>query len=245
LDPAIPLVISPHGRGVPPAGNIRLWGGLPAFGPFAVVTPDGQGRKLKLYSWGWRGQIRDLARMPGILARALPWFHIDRARIYAVGSSMGGQETLMLVAFHPSLFAGAIALDSATNMAARYRDFHYLVNGSSLRKLARIEIGGTPATNPRGYARRSPATYVNKIAFSGVPLEIWWSKKDQIVVNQNQESGRLYRAIVHANPTALATQYVGTWAHSREMDPLGRLPLALVDLRLIKLDEPLPATARP
>jgi hypothetical protein len=27
------------------------------------------------------------------------------------------------------------------------------------------------------------------------------------------------------------------------MDPLGRLPLALVDVRLISLDEPLPATA--
>jgi len=55
-DPGIPLVISPDGHGVAAAGNIRLWGGLPAFGPFAMVTPDGQGRRLPLYSWGWRGQ---------------------------------------------------------------------------------------------------------------------------------------------------------------------------------------------
>jgi poly(3-hydroxybutyrate) depolymerase len=244
-DPAIPLVISPHGRGVPPSGNIRLWGGLPAFGPFAVVTPEGQGRRLTLYSWGWRGQIDDLARMPGILERALPWFHIDHARIYAVGSSMGGQETLLLVALHPQLFAGAIALDSATDIAARYRDFRYLGEGRYLQRLARLEIGGTPATYPRGYAQRSPMSYVEQIAFAGVPLSIWWSKRDQIVVNQNQESGRLYRAIERANPTALVTQYVGTWAHSREMDPLGRLPLALVDMRLIQLDELLPATAKP
>jgi hypothetical protein len=29
---------------------------------------------------------------------------------------------------------------------------------------------------------------------------------------------------------APVSQYVGTWSHSREMDPLGRLPLALVVL---------------
>lgn len=41
LHPAIPLVISPHGRGVQPQTNLRFWGGLPAFGPFAVVLPAG------------------------------------------------------------------------------------------------------------------------------------------------------------------------------------------------------------
>jgi len=38
--PSIPLVISPHGRGVTPRDNTRFWGGLPAFGPFAVVNPN-------------------------------------------------------------------------------------------------------------------------------------------------------------------------------------------------------------
>jgi hypothetical protein len=42
--PAIPLVISPHGRGVDGAYNLRFWGGLPARGSFAVISPDGQGR---------------------------------------------------------------------------------------------------------------------------------------------------------------------------------------------------------
>lgn len=121
--PPIPLVISPHGRGIAARLNERLWGGLPAFGPFAVVNPEGQGRRLTLYSWGWRGQIDDLARMPDILEQALPWLKIDRHRLYAVGSSMGGQETLLLVARHPRLLAGASALDSATDMAARYRAF--------------------------------------------------------------------------------------------------------------------------
>ena len=243
--PAIPLVISPHGRGVMPQANNRFWGGLPAFGPFAVVSPEGQGRRLSLYSWGWRGQIDDLARMPSILERALPWLHIDRKRVYAVGSSMGGQETLLLVALHPRLLVGASALDSATDMATRYREFARLQSGSHLQELARIEIGGTPESNPAAYAARSPLHYVRQIAFSGVPVHLWWSTRDRIVVDQNQESGRLFRAIKDANPRALATKYVGTWAHSHEMHALGRLPLALVRLRLIELDEPLPTSAKP
>ncbi|MGZ6639135.1 MAG: alpha/beta hydrolase family protein [Solirubrobacteraceae bacterium] len=113
--------------------------------------------------------------MPTILSRALPWFHIDRARIYAVGSSMGGQERLLLVAFDPGVFTAAAALDSATDMAARYRDFKYLGDGAYVRRLARIEIGGTPTTNPRAYSLRSPMTYIDQLAFAGVPLEIWWS----------------------------------------------------------------------
>ena len=243
--PAIPLVISPHGRGVTPQANNRFWAGLPAFGPFAVVSPEGQGRRLSLYSWGWRGQIDDLARMPSILERALPWLHIDLKRIYAVGSSMGGQETLLLVALHPRLLAGASALDSATDMTARYREFSVLPFGAHLQELARIEVGGTPESNPAAYTARSPLHYVRQLAFSGVPLHIWWSVRDRIVVDQNQESGRLFRAIKDANPRAPVTKYVGAWAHSHEMHALERLPLALVRLRLIELDEPLPTSAKP
>src|SRR5258708_5722721 len=49
-DPPLPLVISPHGRGVPARYNVRIWGDLPARGPFAVVNPEGQGRRVALYS---------------------------------------------------------------------------------------------------------------------------------------------------------------------------------------------------
>lgn len=243
--PAIPLVISPHGRGCSAAHNASVWGGMPAFGPFAVINPEGQGRRLIHYSWGWRGEIDDLARMPAIVEAALPWFHVDRSRVYALGSSMGGQETLLLVALHPRLLTGAAALDSATDMAARYRAFPLLRDGRTLQRLARIEIGGTPTTAPRAYAARSPMSYVAEIAASGVPLHIWWSRKDKIVVNQNGESGRLYRTIKRLNPAAPVTQYVGTWAHSAEMYPLARLPLALVKLKLVELDEPLSKNIKP
>jgi poly(3-hydroxybutyrate) depolymerase len=243
--PPIPLVISPHGRGISGRVNLRFWGGLPAFGPFAVVSPDGQGRRLTRYSWGWRGQIDDLARMPDIVERSLPWLRIDRSRIYAIGSSMGGQETLLLVALHPSILAGASALDSATDMAARYAAFPLISGGARLQRLARIEIGGTPEQVPLAYAARSPVTFARRIAFSGVPLHMWWSLRDRIVIDQNGESGRLYRLIKRLNPRAPVTKYVGTWAHSREMHPLTRLPLVLVRFGLVQLDEPLPVTAVP
>src|ERR671931_1449164 len=195
MDPPIPLVISPHGRGVGAKLNVRRWGNLPAEGNFAVITPEGQGRALTLFSWGDPGEIRDLARMPEIADQALPWLRIDRDRIYAFGGSMGGQETLLLVARHPHLLAGAAAFDAPTNMAARYRAFVHLPLGLGLQHLARVEIGGTPETDPRGYELRSPLDWARKIAYSGVPLQIWWSTQDRIVTDGRSESGLLYRLV--------------------------------------------------
>ena len=239
-EPPLPLVIAIHGRGITMRENLHYWGALPAFGPFALVDPQGQGRVLRRFSWGWPGQIRDLARMPGLAERAVPGLRIDRRRIYAIGSSMGGQETLLLIARYPHLLAGAAALDSATNMTARYYAFADMPHGKRLQRLARIEIGGSPAQVPRAYAERSPIAYARRIAFSGVPLHLWWSLRDRVVRNQNAESGALYRAILHFNPHAPVTRYVGTWAHSREMHPLARLPLVLMRFGLITLDAALP-----
>jgi pimeloyl-ACP methyl ester carboxylesterase len=236
LDPPIPLVISPHGRGGTAGGNAAYWGDLPAFGPFAVVNPQGQGRRLIAYSWGWRGQISDLARMPSILERRLPWLRIGRHAIYAVGSSMGGQEALLLDALHPHLLAGVVALDSATDLAARWRAFGDVNGGWELRQRMQAEVGGTPATNPRGYAARSPISYVRRLASDRVPLYIWWSTADRVVADQSMGSGRLYRAIERFDPGAPVHQVVGSWEHSAEMRPMRQLPAALVELGLIHLD---------
>jgi pimeloyl-ACP methyl ester carboxylesterase len=225
--PAIPLVISPHGRGVGAWANIRRWGDLPTRAGFAVINPEGQGRKLRLFSWGDPGEIRDLARMPQIAERAVPWLRIDRQRVYAFGGSMGGQETLLLVARFPRLLAGAAAFDAPTDMAARYRAFDHLPFGDGLQRLARLEIGGTPATDPRGYEIRSPLDWARKIAFAGVPLQIWWSTRDRIVGDQEHESGLLYRDVKRLNPSAPVSEFVGTWAHTTEMAAHGYLPYAL------------------
>ncbi len=234
-NPPIPLVISPHGSGVEPGANARRWGNLPALGGFAVVNPEGQGAKLELYSWGSPGEIRDLARMPRILHETLPWLRIDRRRIYAVGGSMGGQETLLLAAEHPHLLAGAVSFDAPTNMASRYAAFPRLRDGRALQELARLEFGSIPRVNHEAWADRSPLFYSRELAFSHLPLQIWWSKRDRIVVDQRHESGLLYRAIKRLNPQAPVTQFVGTWQHTAEMRPTRQLPAALARIGLLRL----------
>ena len=237
-DPPIPLVISPHGSGVEPGANARRWGNLPALGGFAVVNPEGQGARLALYSWGSPGEIADLARMPRIVHEALPWLRIDRRRIYAVGGSMGGQETLLLAAEHPRLLAGAVSFDAPTNMAARYAAFPRLKDGRALQELARLEFGGIPRMNHEAWADRSPLFYARELAFARLPLEIWWSTHDRIVVDQRDQSGLLYRAIMRLNARAPVTQFVGRWRHTAEMQPLRRLPVALARIGLLRLTRP-------
>jgi poly(3-hydroxybutyrate) depolymerase len=244
-DPPIPLIISPHGRGVSAHANALLWGALPARGSFAVISPDGEGRRLPRYSWGSAGQINDLARMPVIVHRTIPWIHVDRHRIYAFGGSMGGQETLLLLARHPHLLAGAAAFDSVTNLALQYRSFPLLPCnrrcehtwkgpiGRSLQSLARQEIGGGPAARPLAYAQRSPFTYARTIAASCVPLQLWWSVKDRIVVDQQRQSAALFKRIGAINPHAPVTAFVGAWNHSAEMHAKSRLPAALATFSLL------------
>jgi poly(3-hydroxybutyrate) depolymerase len=226
-DPPIPLVISPHGRGVPAIDNVHVWGNLPWYGHFAVVNPEGQGRRLTLYAWGDPGDVRDLANMPAAIEEALPWVRIERHRVYAFGGSMGGQETLLLVARYPRLLAGAAAFDAPTNMAARYFAFSTLRFGEELQERARLEFGGTPLSDPRAYRIRSPLDWARQIAFSGVPLQIWWSRRDRIVVDQAHESGALYRDILRLNPGAPVVEVIGNWRHTAEMHTWSKLPFAL------------------
>ncbi len=233
--PPIPLVISPHGSGIEPAVNARRWGNLPALGPFAVVNPEGQGAHLELYSWGSPGEIADLARMPRIVRETLPWLTIERRRIYAVGGSMGGQEALLLLAKHPHLLAGVVSFDAPTNMATRYAAFPKLRGGLALQELARLEFGSVPRLNHEAWSDRSPLFYSRELAFAHVPLQIWWSRRDQIVVHQADQSGLLYRAIKRLNPDAPVLQFVGRWRHTAEMRPTRGLSLALARIRLLRL----------
>jgi pimeloyl-ACP methyl ester carboxylesterase len=237
----IPLVISPHGRGVDARDNARLWGNLPGLGDFAVINPVGQGRKLTLYSWGDPGEIADLARMPKIVEAH--GVNVDPKRIYAFGGSMGGQEVLLLDARYPHLLAGAAAFDPATDMARRYWDFSKLPGGGELQRLAREEIGGTPLTDPRAYAARSPDTFARQIALFGVPLQLYWSNRDHVISDQIDETGVLNTEIHGWDPYARVWTFRGDWAHTAEMRPWGRLPRALARFGLLPWnDAPLPGT---
>ena len=239
-NPPLPLIISPHGRGLNGRANSILWGDLPGRGSFAVINPDARGRRVAGHSWGYAGQVADLARMPEILRTTLPWLRIDRRRIYAFGGSMGGQEALLLLARHPRLLAGVAAFSSVTDLALQYRNFDRLQCknkcrtllgktplGSSLRKLARLEIGGGPGQYPRAFAARSPMTHASMLAYTCVPLQLWWSVSDQIVVDQQSQSGRLFWQLRRLNPMANVEAFVGFWIHSAEMRARTGLPLAL------------------
>ena len=253
-DPPIPLVISPHGRGVSGLRNTRLWGNLPAVGGFAVVSPDGQGRLLPDYSWGDPGQITDLARMPLFVRRALPWVRIRARHVYAFGGSMGGQETLLLLARHPRLLAGAAAFDSVANLALQYQHYPELPCnrrcrdrwgepiGLGLQALARQEIGGTPTADPAAYATRSPLHFARAIARSHVPLQLWWSTRDRIVPDQTAQSARLFRTIKRINPHDPVTEQIGTWRHTHEMRSTTKLPTALARFGLLPAPSNSPAS---
>ena len=243
--PPLPLVISPHGRAGSGHSNARYWGDLPGAGGFVVVNPDGMGRKLKYFSYAAEGQIDDLARMPELVADALPWLRIDSERIYALGSSMGGQETLLLVARHPRLLAGAAAMDSVTDLARRYDQLPSVPcdtaclarwgepRGVNLQRVMRREIGGTPRQLPAAYAARSAMSQARKIAFSDVPLQIWWSSEDRIVSDQEHQSEALFLELRRLNPQAPVSAYAGRWAHSAEMRASSLLPLALAEFGLL------------
>jgi pimeloyl-ACP methyl ester carboxylesterase len=241
----LPLVISPHGRGGDGRANARFWRDLPALGRFAVVNPDGMGRRLANLSYGYHGQIDDLARMPDVAVAALPWLRFDRSRIYALGSSMGGQETLLLVARHPRLLAGAVAMDSVTNLSRRYHQLPEVPCdaaclerwggpfGHVLQASMRREVGGSPDSKPEAYAARSAMSNARRIAAADVPLQLWWSSGDQIVFDQEHQSGALDRELRRLNRCAPLTSYAGTWRHSQAMWAGSLLPVALAGWGLL------------
>jgi pimeloyl-ACP methyl ester carboxylesterase len=244
-NPVLPVVISPHGRAGTGHSNAKYFGNMPAFGRFALISPDGMGRRLKNFSYGAPGQIDDLAKMPDFATRALPWLRLDRARVYAIGSSMGGQETLLLVARHPGLLAGAAALDSVTDLSRRYRQMPQLPcpsnclkkwrkpYGAVLQSTLRREVGGSPALKSSDYAARSGMSQARKLAFAQVPLQIWWSAEDVIVFDQEHQSQALFEKVRRLNPCASVSAYAGRWAHSREMRPDALLPIALMGFGLL------------
>ena len=245
-NPSIPLIISPHGRAVDGKINTRRWGNLPTIGGFAVINPDGYGRLLPLHSWGYSGQIADLARMADILEAKLPWVHVDRRRLYAVGGSMGAQETLLLAGRYPRLLAGAVAVDGPADFALQYRNFPRLKCdqaclargwgqiGLAKQKLARKEVGGTPATAAARFAERSPISYARAIAESCVPVQIWWSRTDKIVLDPASQSGRMFKALRRMNPKAPVDEYVGDWDHTDAMRHETDLPKMLAGLGLLR-----------
>jgi poly(3-hydroxybutyrate) depolymerase len=209
----LPCVIQSPGRKATPVGAASTWRSTPSTRGFMVICVDQVGRVDPLNSWGVAGQIHDLVRMPDIVELALPGVRVDRERLYTVGVSMGGQEALLALAFHPEYWAAALCVDGVADLAARYREFA-LVDRLNVRPVMRAEVGGSPRQAPFAYAVRSPITFTRTLARSGVPLAIWWSADDPLVINQaTTQTGQLYDRICATEPAAPVVQRIGTGGH--------------------------------
>ncbi len=229
----LPLVITPHGRGESPVFMADRWGRLPNREGFAVICPAGEGERLPGYSCAAPGQISDLARMPAVIESALPWVHIDRRRVYVVGCSMGGQEALVLAARYPDRIAAAVSVDGLADLASHYYDMPCpRRSGRVVLHDMVVECGGTPAQKPLSYALRSPLTYAEDLAFDDVPVELWWSRSDQVVVDQARaQSGLLYRRIRSLNPGAPVREIVTNYPHCAAFCAAIALPRVVAFLR--------------
>src|SRR2546429_8478436 len=64
--PPLPLVISPHGRGIRAITNAQWWRDLPARGGFAGICPAGMGRRVPPPSGGGRGPNPGPAPLPSV-----------------------------------------------------------------------------------------------------------------------------------------------------------------------------------
>jgi dienelactone hydrolase len=169
----VPLVISPHGRNNLAVANLPYWYDMPARWGFVLVCPDGVSRYhdpadrgyTGLYTYGAPGHMKDLARMPEITEAVLRArgvaIRVDPARIYVAGSSMGGEETLLLAALTapdgrlsrlgpagPWTLAGAAAFDSTCDLVRQCANLTHQPSGSDAIKTAirmLLEVGSKPA----------------------------------------------------------------------------------------------------
>jgi hypothetical protein len=92
------------------------------------------------------------------------------------------------------------------------------------------------------YELRSPDHYVEQIANAGVPLQLYWSSRDRVIVDQRLETRALAIGVRRDDPDARLWDFNGDWEHTAEMHANRRLPRALARFGLLPWAEvpPLP-----
>jgi hypothetical protein len=91
-------------------------------------------------------------------------------------------------------------------------------------------------TNQSLWDDRSALHFVTVLAHLPFPLRIYWSSADTVVGNQaTEQSGKLYKGIKAANPASKVVEVTGTWPHSTEFVPTGKLGEALAAFGLISV----------
>jgi hypothetical protein len=75
--------------------------------------------------------------------------------------------------------------------------------------------------------------WIREIADSEVPLQIWWSDADEIVVNQHTQSGRFFQELQDLEPRGRLEKRTGSWSHTAESYARLQLPGAAAWLGLL------------
>ena len=206
-----PLIISPHFFGATFFENYYLgaaamkekfngWRGISDSFGILIAMPLGHGRIYDRASMAYEAQIDDMAYIPEVLGAA--GFKINKK--YAGGISMGAIETLTCVGRYPELFSAAFSFNAITDLEAWYYDViagetDKIIIKSGLLDLFLEEVGGTPQEKKDEFLKRSPANYIENL--SKVPLMIYWSAMDSIVVNaETKQSKKLADQIRAAYP---------------------------------------------
>ncbi len=195
-----PLIISPHFFGATFFENYYLgaaamkekfngWRGISDSFGILIAMPLGHGRIHDRASMGYEAQIDDMAHIPEVLGAA--GFKIGKK--YAGGISMGAIETLTCVGRYPELFSAAFSFNAITDLEAWYYDViagetDKIIIKSGLLDLFLEEVGGAPQEKKIEFLKRSPANYIENL--SKVPLMIYWSAMDSIVVNAETKQSK-------------------------------------------------------
>jgi predicted peptidase len=195
------------------------WHGLAEKHGVIIVSPQTYGENVPLLSLGYRPSMQDA--VGAIDAVRDLGYRIDHDRIYACGLSMGGQETLLLIARNPGLFAAGFAFNPVIDVRAWYNDilsspYYAELNGDdpslALDHLIQQELGGPADSQLSACAERSPQSYATQLTTT--PLMIYWSQLDDIVPHQaTRQTLALVEEIRRIDPNAPVAAFNHTWSH--------------------------------
>ena len=69
--------------------------------------------------------------------------------------------------------------------------------------------------------------WIGEVADSAVPLQLWWSDADEIVVDQQTQSAKFFDELQKLRPRGRVEKVTGSWSHTAESYRRLQLPGAV------------------
>ncbi len=235
LKKTYPLIISPHPFGFSNLENysygtpdllepFKGWKGIPEKYKILLAIPYGHGKVFDSISLSWEGQMADIRDMPTFLKND----GFKLSSIYIGGLSMGGMESLTALGMFPELFSAGFSFNGIADLKAWYLD---IINNETDKKMLEMEVpsvieqelGGTPKECANEYLKRSAINYIKNLA--KVPIKIYWSSKESIVVNQEiRQTRKLFDSVKELNPDAEIYEHDHSFEHGfKDFDETQRI----------------------